>query len=360
MIKPGAKIGIIGGGQLGKMTAVAASMMGYKVHVFSNEKNSPAAQVATKTTIEKYSNKAALKKFAASVDVVTFEFENIPFESVKAIEKIVPVRPNSNILYITQNRIREKNFLNKIGIPTTKYQQVTSTKTLQTAYKKIGPKCILKTNEMGYDGKGQVFIDENSNLTKLWQQGKFKDAILEQVVDFKKEISVVIARSEDGGSIPYVPVENIHKSGILDTTIAPALVNQQVVDLAWERTHKIADKLNLIGLLCVEFFLSREGELLVNELAPRPHNSGHWTLDACITSQFEQLIRAICGLPLGSSSYKSSAIMKNLIGEEINNWEEFIKDPDTKLYIYGKSEARPGRKMGHITNLLSADDVVVG
>lgn len=359
IIQPGGIIGIIGGGQLGRMISIAAAQMGYKVHIFTDEKNSPASQVSVKTTVAKYTNKTALKKFAAEVGVVTFEFENIPHESVKALESAVTVRPSWQTLYIAQNRLREKEFLNKIGVATTKYEKVTNAKSLEAAYKKIGPKCILKTIELGYDGKGQVFIDENSNLKKLWSEGKFGEAILEKLVDYTKEISVIVARSEDGSAIPFVPVENVHKSGILDTTIAPARVSRAVMEDAWKKTHNIADALELVGVLCVEFFLTKKNELLVNELAPRPHNSGHWTMDACITSQFEQLVRAICGLPLGNSAYKSMAIMKNLIGSDVENWQEFIKDPDTKIHIYGKTQARPGRKMGHITHILSGDDVVI-
>lgn len=359
VIQPGSIIGIIGGGQLGRMIAISASLMGYKVHIFTNEKDSPASQVAFKTTVAKYTNKTALKKFAQSVDVVTFEFENIPHESVKILENAVIVRPSWEVLYISQNRIREKEFLNKLGIATTTFEKVTSAKSLESAYKKIGPKCILKTAELGYDGKGQSFVDENSNLQKLWRENKFGTAILEKLVDFKKEISVIVSRSEDGSAIPYIPVENVHKSGILDTTIAPARISGEVMEDAWEKAHRIADAMELVGLLCVEFFLTKKNELLVNELAPRPHNSGHWTMDACITSQFEQLVRAVCGLPLGSTTYHYNAIMKNLIGDDVDKWEEFVKDPDTKIHIYGKLDARPGRKMGHITHLLSGNDVVV-
>ncbi len=359
VVKPGSTIGIIGGGQLGRMIAASAALMGYKVHIFTDEKDGPASHVAYKTTVAKYTNKAALKKFAESVDVVTFEFENIPHESVKVLENIVPVRPGWKTLYIAQNRVREKDFLNSIGVATTKYEKITSAKSLEEAYKKIGPKCILKTTELGYDGKGQAFVDINSDLQKLWHEGKFKKAILEKLVDYTKEISVIVARSEDGSSIPFVPVENIHKSGILDTTVAPARISSKLMDEAWEKAHKIADSLELVGVLCVEFFVTAKNELLVNELAPRPHNSGHWTMDACITSQFEQLVRAVCGLPLGNTAYHSMAIMKNLIGDDIDNWKEFIKDPDTKIHIYGKEKARPGRKMGHITHILSVTDVVV-
>lgn len=359
-IKPGSTIGIIGGGQLGRMIAIAAAYMGYKTHVYTDTKKSPASQVANKTTVAKYSNKTALKKFASSVDVATFEFENIPFNTVKAIETYTKLNPGWKVLYIAQNRLREKDFLNSIKVATTKYQKITSLNNLKTTCQKFGGKAILKTTEMGYDGKGQFFIDTNSSLNKLWQNFKNKEAILEALVDFEKEISVIVARSEDGSMMSYEPAENIHQNGILDTSIVPARINENLAQNAVDISYHIAEKLNLVGVLCVEFFVTREQKLLVNELAPRPHNSGHWSIDAAVTSQFEQLVRAICGLPLGSSRTVSGSIMKNLIGEDILTWQEFIKDPDTKVHIYGKEEVLAGRKMGHVTHLLSEDDVIIG
>lgn len=358
IIKPGKTIGIIGGGQLGRMISLSAALMGYKVHIFTDKKNSPASHVSYKTTVAEYTDKAALKKFADSVDVVTFEFENIPHESVKILSSIVPVRPGWNVLYLSQNRIREKDFINSIGIATTKYEKVTSVKTLEEAYKKIGPKCILKTTELGYDGKGQAFVDENSNLKKLWSESKFGTAVLEKLVDYKKEISVIIARGKDGDAIPYIPAENIHKGGILDVSIVPARVSDEIIEDAWEKALKIADAVELVGLLCVEFFLTSNNELLVNELAPRPHNSGHWTMDASVTSQFEQHVRAVCGLPLGDTEQHHAAIMKNLIGDDVDNWNDFIEDPYAKVHIYGKDSARKGRKMGHVTHLLMDEDLL--
>lgn len=355
-IIPGSTIGIIGGGQLGKMAAMAASELGYKVHIYNDTKDCPAAHSCYKLTAAAYDDKKALEKFAKSVDVVTFEFENIPYESIKFLEKHTRVHPNAEVLYISQNRLREKHFLNKIGVKTAPFEEITSATKLEEAYKKIGPKCILKTVEMGYDGKGQYVMDGTLDAKQLWKDMGYKKAILEGFVKYEREISVIVARDKDGASATYMPSENIHKNGILDTTIAPARIDDTIAQDAWEIAFLIADELNLIGLLTVEFFLTKKGELLVNELAPRPHNSGHWTIDACFTSQFEQFIRAVCGLPLASVNYHSNAIMKNLIGEDIEMWKEFAAEPECKLHIYGKDVARRGRKMGHITQLITTED----
>jgi 5-(carboxyamino)imidazole ribonucleotide synthase len=258
--------------------------------------------------------------------------------------------------YCTQNRLREKRFLNGIGVPTAKFEEITSAQKLQDAYEALGPKCVLKTVEMGYDGKGQYIMDGTIDPKQLWKDIGFKHAVLEQFVPFECEISVIVARDKDGASATYMPSENIHKQGILDTTIAPARIDDRLAQAAWDAAFLIADELHLIGLLTVEYFVTKDGGLLVNELAPRPHNSGHWTIDACYTSQFEQFIRAVCGLPLASVNYHSNAIMKNLIGEEINMWKEFVSDPECKVHIYGKKEARRGPKMGHITQLITPED----
>ncbi len=359
IIKPGSTIGVIGGGQLGRMIALAAAPLGYKTHIFTDIKNGSASHVAAKTIVANYDDKKALERFAKNVDVVTFEFENIPYESIKTLEKTVVVRPGWELLHICQNRLREKDFINELGIKTAPYKEITSAKTLAQAYKTIGPKCILKTVEFGYDGKGQHIIDENSRLEKLWNEAKMGTGILEKMVDFDKEISVIIARNEGGEVIPYIPVENIHKNGVLDITLAPAEIDLSIVEKAWEIAYKISEKIQLVGLLAIEMFLLKNGDILVNEMAPRPHNSGHWTIDACITSQFEQLVRAVCGLPLGSTDYYSYAIMKNLIGKDIESWKEFIHDSDSKIHIYGKKEAREGRKMGHITHLVVPPDEII-
>lgn len=356
MIVPGSTIGIIGGGQLGKMTSMAAAELGYKVHIYNDQKDCPAAHACYKITAAPYDDKDALEKFAKSVDVITFEFENIPYDSFKLLSDHTLVRPNPKILHIAQNRLREKRFLNDIGVKTAPFEEVSSAKGLEEAYKKLKGKCVLKTVEMGYDGKGQFVMDGALEPKEIWKQFGAKKAILEKFVTFEKEISVIVARDKDGGAATYMPSENIHKSGILDTTIAPARIDDEVAQKAWDIAFLIADELELVGLLTVEFFMTDKGEFLVNELAPRPHNSGHWTLDACYTSQFEQFVRAVCGLPLASVNYHSNAVMKNLIGDDINMWEEFIADPECKVHIYGKKEARHGRKMGHITQLITPED----
>lgn len=355
-IIPGSTIGIIGGGQLGKMAAMAASELGYKVHIYNDEKDCPAAHSSFKVTAAAYDDKVALEKFAKSVDVITFEFENIPYESVKFLTKYTKVNPNAEFLHMTQNRLREKRFLNTIGVKTAAFEEITSGAKLEEAYKKIGPKCVLKTVEMGYDGKGQYVMDGTLEPRQLWKDLGYKKAILEAFVPYEREISVIVARDKDGASATYMPSENIHKNGILDTTIAPARISDELAQKAWDIAFLIADEVHLIGLLTVEFFLTKDGEFLVNELAPRPHNSGHWTIDACYTSQFEQFIRAVCGLPLASVNYHSNAIMKNLIGDDIESWKDFASDPECKLHIYGKKEARRGRKMGHVTQLITPED----
>lgn len=356
MITPGSVIGIIGGGQLGRMTALAASELGYKVHILSDHEHSPASQVAYKTTVAAFDDEQAIREFSKNVDVVTLEFENIPHETIQTIEKNAKVHPGWKVLHTAQNRIREKDFLNSVGVGTAPYKAVTNLTELKLAYAEIGPTCILKTCELGYDGKGQVTIKSEKDLESAWESIKSTDTVLEGMVQFDKEISVVAARGEDGEFVPFIPVENIHKNGILDTTIAPAAVDFLVINNAWQMTEKIAQELDLIGVIAVEMFLTKTGKILVNEIAPRPHNSGHWTMDACITCQFEQLVRAVCGLPLGCADFLSNAVMKNLIGDDIELWREFISSPDSKIHIYGKKEIRPGRKMGHITHIITPEE----
>ena len=351
MIRPGATLGIIGGGQLGRMMAIAAAELGLYVHVFDREKDCPASHVACKTTVAEYSDTEALQEFVKTVDVITFEFENIPHESLELLESSKPVFPSANILKISRNRIREKTFINGLGIATAKFRQVTSVNALQAAVKELGLPAVLKTTELGYDGKGQVTLKPGSDLVAGWKTLNASEAILEGFVDFSKEISVIVARGADGKAVPYVPVENIHKNHILDITIAPAAIDAKLSQEAEKIAVKIAEALDLRGLLAVEMFVTSDNRVLVNELAPRPHNSGHWTLDAAVTSQFEQAIRAVCGMPLGSPARLCDARMKNLIGDDVNDLEKYMADKNTKLHLYGKKEARPGRKMGHVTTL---------
>jgi 5-(carboxyamino)imidazole ribonucleotide synthase len=356
MIEPGATIGILGGGQLGRMTALAAAELGYKTHVYCPEPDSPAKLVTPYATTASYDDRAALARFAASVDVITFEFENVPADCAEILAASKPVRPAPQALRIAQDRLKEKDFLRSIDVVTARYREVSSVAQLQRAVRDVGPHGVLKTVRGGYDGKGQVTIRPDVDLDKAWRMMGAETGILESFVDFICEISVIVARGAGGGTATYVPVENHHAHHILDTTIAPARVAPDVAMRAEVIARHIADKLDLVGLLAVEMFVTDAGEVLVNELAPRPHNSGHWTIDACVTSQFEQLVRAICGLPLGSPERHSDAVMKNLIGEDIAKWREILGEPGAKLHLYGKSKAMPGRKMGHVTRLVPRRD----
>jgi 5-(carboxyamino)imidazole ribonucleotide synthase len=352
MIEPGQTIGILGGGQLGRMTALAAAALGYRCHVYCPIKGSPAKAVTAFSTTAAYDNKLALGRFAKAVDVITFEFENVPADTAEFLAERKPVRPGPNALRIAQDRLKEKNFLQSIGVTTAPYRAVRSEEELRAAIASMGPRAILKTVRLGYDGKGQAAIRAETDLGAVWRGFGTTDGILEGFVEFACEISVIVARSESGKWATYAPVENQHVHGILDTTLAPARVPPEVAMRAEAIARHIAEKLDLIGLLAVEMFVTHRGEVLVNELAPRPHNSGHWTIDACYTSQFEQLVRAICGLPLGSPDHHSDAVMKNLIGADIAQWRDAINDPLQKIHLYGKDEALPGRKMGHVTKLI--------
>jgi 5-(carboxyamino)imidazole ribonucleotide synthase len=353
MLPPGSTIGILGGGQLGRMIAGAAARLGYRSHIFTPESDSPASQVTPYATIAPFDDEAALARFAAAVDVVTFEFENVPAETAEFIAaQGRQMHPGPAVLRITQDRLREKDFLRSVEVGTTNYREVTSLAALRRAVRDIGPHGVLKTVRLGYDGKGQVMLGPESDLAEAWRRTGGEVAILERLVDFSCEISVIVARNGQGAGAAYPPVENQHVNHILDTTIAPARIAPEIGMRAEAVARHVAEKLEVIGLLAVEMFVTTAGELLVNELAPRPHNSGHWTLDACYTSQFEQLVRAISGLPLGSTERHSDAVMKNLIGGDIEKWRDAVADPMTKLHVYGKTEARPGRKMGHVTRLL--------
>jgi len=361
-IPPGSTIGILGGGQLGRMTALAAATLGYRCHIFCPEKDSPAAQVSAAATVAAYTDHEALARFAREVAVVTYEFENIPHAPVAELERLVPVRPSANVLQISQDRVREKSFLNGIGIATAPWRQITDAATLQNAIQELGLPSVLKTARLGYDGKGQVAVKPgHADPAALWQamvkaMPDPAEAVLERFVNFEREISVIVVRGPDGKHANYVAVENRHEHHILAQTIAPARIPLATARKAEGMARHIAEKLDLVGIIAVEMFVGENGELMVNELAPRPHNSGHWTIDACVTSQFEQVVRAICGLPLGSPRRHSDAVMDNLIGDAVDRWPELIKDPDAKLHLYGKAEARPGRKMGHVTRLLPRKD----
>jgi 5-(carboxyamino)imidazole ribonucleotide synthase len=351
MIEPGHTIGILGGGQLGRMIAQAAASLGYRSHILCPEPDSPAAQVTPLVTIAAYDDETALAAFAAAVDVVTFEFENVPAETVTFLAGLKPVHPGPLALATAQDRLKEKDFLRSIDVATAPYRAVTSEAALRRAVQEIGPRSVLKTVRLGYDGKGQVTIGADTDLAAAWREMGSDLGILEGFVDFACEISVIVARSTTGAWATYVPVENQHAKHILDTTIAPARIDATLATRAEAIARHVAEKLEVIGLLAVEMFVTDGGEVLVNELAPRPHNSGHWTIDACYTSQFEQHVRAICGLPLGSPERHSDAVMKNLIGPDVARWREAVGEPTAKLHLYGKDAAPPGRKMGHVTRL---------
>ena len=352
-LPPGSRFGILGGGQLGRMTALAAARLGYRCHVFCPSEGEPALQVVAARTVAAYDDPAALDAFARAVDVVTFEFENVPAGTVQRLESKVPVRPGSRALHLTQNRLREKEFLRSIGVPTADFREIGDPAALARALREIGRPAVLKSAMFGYDGKGQVVIGRDGAPGEAWAAMVAAPGILESFIDFSAEISVIVARGLDGAVASYDPVENRHVDHILDTTIAPARLPPPLRQEAEARARHIAEALELVGLVAVEMFVTRDNRLLVNELAPRPHNSGHWTIDACATSQFEQLVRAVCGLPLGSTERHSDAVMKNLIGDGVKDWLDILAEPGARLHLYGKAPARPRRKMGHVTRLRS-------
>jgi 5-(carboxyamino)imidazole ribonucleotide synthase len=351
MLAPGSTIGILGGGQLGRMTALAAARLGYRAHAFASEPDSPASQVCAAATVATYDDDAALAQFAEAIDVATFEFENIPAEAVRKVAALKPVIPRPEILEISQDRLKEKEFLNRIGVATTDYREIADAAALGRALAGLKTRAVLKSARMGYDGKGQVAVDADTPADAAWHSMGAPRGILEGFVDFRCEVSVIVARAADGAMAAYPPVENRHVNHILDTTIAPASLPDATARQAETIARDIAARLGLVGVLAVEMFVTRDGRLLVNELAPRPHNSGHWTIDACATSQFEQLVRAICGLPLGSTERHADAVMKNLIGDEVETWRDAVADPTARLHLYGKRKVFPGRKMGHVTRL---------
>jgi 5-(carboxyamino)imidazole ribonucleotide synthase len=350
-LPPGSRIGILGGGQLGRMTALAAARLGYRCHILAPEAQSPAGEVAAAWTQADYLDDTALHAFARAVDVVTLEFENVPVAALDRLAALVPVRPSPAVLATCQDRLAEKAFLAAQGIPTATWAPVHGLGDLESAISRTGLPAVLKTARLGYDGKGQAVVHDLEDARQAWLQLGSAPAILEGFVRFAMEMSVVIARGLDGGSAAYVPVENRHEHHILRTTIAPAALPGPAAAEAVEIARRIAEGLDLVGVLGVEMFWTQEQRILVNELAPRPHNSGHWTIDACWTSQFEQQVRAVCGLPLGEPGRFCDAVMTNLLGDEVNAWPRLLAEPGARLHLYGKREARPGRKMGHVTRL---------
>jgi 5-(carboxyamino)imidazole ribonucleotide synthase len=348
-IPPGSTIGVLGSGQLGRMFAISARRMGYRVHTLSPEDDTPTGHVADVEINAEYEDLDAVRRLARGVDVVTFEFENVPHAAAEAAAAIVPVRPSGAILEITQNRLREKRFLSSSGFPVTPFRAARSTGDLAG----IEPPVVLKTASWGYDGKGQVVARTAHEVSSAWEKLRTDEAIVEKMVDFECELSVVVARAVSGEIRTFEVTRNHHTRNILDHSVAPSGLGSTVANRAQEIARGVAEKLDLIGVLCVEMFLTRGGELLINELAPRPHNSGHWTFDAAVTSQFEQQVRAICGLPLGAPTQLRPAAMANLLGDLWQrgepDWAAACRHENVKVHLYGKAEARAGRKMGHLT-----------
>lgn len=354
-ILPGSAVGVLGSGQLGRMFAMAARRMGYRVHTLSPDEDTPTGQVADVEVKSPYEDLDAICKFARGVSVVTFEFENVPAETAAAAARCAPVRPSGDILHITQHRLREKTFLSNAGFPVATFRRVASPCDLSAAAADLGFPAILKTAGYGYDGKGQFRIRSSEDLESAWSAVGEQESVLEAFVDFDREISVVAARSLDGDFAHYGAIENRHRNGILDVSVAPARISERVAREAVEIARAVLEKLEVVGVLCTEFFVACDGRLLINELAPRPHNSGHFSFDANVTSQFEQQLRAVCLLPLGAVTQLSPAAMANLLGDLWNggepDWKAAASLPDVKLHLYGKLSARPGRKMGHLTAL---------
>lgn len=354
-VAPGGTIGILGGGQLGRMLAMAAAQLGLKCHIYCPDTEVPAADVAAALTRAPYADAAALAAFADAVDVVTYEFENVPAETARVLAEHAPVRPGPLALATAQDRLTEKNFLSRQGIATAPFADVASAGDLAAALERIGAPAILKTRRFGYDGKGQARIAGAAEADAAWDAIGRTPAILEGFVPFEREISVVVARGIDGETAAYDPVENIHKDHILDRSYAPAALDAALAAEACAIAGRIVGALDYVGVMGVEMFLLPEStgtaRLIVNEIAPRVHNSGHWTMDACASGQFEQHVRAICGWPLGSPARHADAVMTNLIGAAADGWAAIAAEPGARLHLYGKAEARPGRKMGHVNRL---------
>ncbi len=347
---PGTRLGILGGGQLGRMIALAAADYGISCHIFAPEADSPAFTVAAAHTIADYRDEAALRRFAADVDVITFEFENVPVESVAFLETLKPVRPGAKALAVAQDRLSEKSLARAQGLMTAEFAAIDTQADLAAALGRIGCPAVLKTTRMGYDGKGQAKIMTPADADAAFAAMRGQPAILEAFVRFEREVSVVAARGIDGAFAAFDVTENEHRDHILHRSVAPADVSATIAGRAIAATEKLADALDYVGVMAVEFFVAG-GQVLVNEIAPRVHNSGHWTSEGAETSQFHQHVRAVCGLPLGSARSRGRAVMHNLIGEEADRWAQLLAEPGAHLHLYGKGEARPGRKMGHVTRI---------
>jgi 5-(carboxyamino)imidazole ribonucleotide synthase len=352
-LPPGSTIGILGGGQLGRMLGLAAARLGLNTHIYSDEQAAPAFEVAAAHSIGSYDDADALTRFATACDVVTCEFENVPAGAIETVSRQVPVFPGAKSFAVAQDRLAEKDFVTGLGIEVAPYAKVDTVDDLRAALERVRIPALLKTRRFGYDGKGQILIRDRDEVSSALAAIGHAPALVEGIVPFEREISVVVVRGQDGAMQFYDPVENVHENGILAISRAPARIAASLTVEARGIAGKIAEALGHVGVLCVEMF-EGGGErpaLIVNEFAPRVHNSGHWTIDACLVSQFENHVRAIAGWPLGETSRHSDAVMTNLIGADVEQWRELAAQPGAALHLYGKSEARQGRKMGHVTRL---------
>ncbi len=349
------KLGILGGGQLGRMSAMAAARLGIQTFIFCPEQGCPASHVSAGTYFANYENKEALAEFANMVDVITYEFENIPLETVNYLQSFKPVYPDDKLLKISQDRLDEKEFLNSIGIPTARWMPVLNSNDIQSVFKEWGvEEFILKTTRFGYDGKGQARIKSGDDASNVWNDLGAQPLIAEEIVPFECEISVIVARDKLGQMVVYGPMENEHRNSILHKTHMPPIsyaINDVVIQNAKKTIQLLAEAVDLIGVLTLEMFVCADGSLLANEIAPRTHNSGHWTIDACVTSQFDNHVRAVCSMNVGAPSQHSAAEMMNLIGEDARDASKYLEQSNACLHLYGKHEIREGRKMGHVTFL---------
>lgn len=364
VILPGATLGVMGSGQLGRMFAIAARRMGYRVHTFSPDSDTPTGHVADMETSASYDDERAVREFAASVAVITFEFENVPSQTIEWAAAHCPVRPAGKVLHICQHRLREKEFLSGAGIPVAPFRRIDSAAGLVSAAAEIGLPGVLKTAAFGYDGKGQRKLQPGEDPIAAWEPFEGQPAVLEKFISFDREISVIVARGTNGAVVTWPVCENEHANHILDITLCPARIPDAVAGRAAELARSIAVALDLVGVLAVEMFLMADGTIHVNELAPRPHNSGHFSFDASVTSQFEQQVRAVCGLPLGNTDSLRPAAMANLLGDAWTNgepdWPAAAAFRDVKIHLYGKADPKAGRKMGHLTAFGSSVDEALG
>jgi 5-(carboxyamino)imidazole ribonucleotide synthase len=349
------KLGILGGGQLGRMTAMAAARLGIQTFIYCPEQGCPASHVSAGTYFADYNDRGALKDFASMVDVISYEFENIPLETVIYLQEFKPVYPDERLLEVSQERIKEKTFLNSINIQTARWKSITSAAEIQSVCVEWDvQEFILKTTRFGYDGKGQARFTIGDDAARAWSNMGEQPLIAEEIIPFVCELSVIIVRDKIGQMVTYGPMQNEHRNGILHRTMMPppsVAVTEDVIQKAKKMAQLLAEAVDLVGVLTIELFLCADGTLLANEIAPRTHNSGHWTIDACAVSQFENHVRTVCGMTIGAPSQHSAAEMINLIGDDVNHLGQYFEKSGTCLHLYGKHEARPGRKMGHVTIL---------